>query len=409
LHEKPRLLSKVIDLLEATLHKADGLSKPCLKFVSNLFITWLSISGRYNFQSLSRYGNYCDKSLRNHFDRSGFDFTNFNCQLISFACGKERIAAFDPSFLNKSGRKTHAVDWFYDGGQHRQRMGLEIGCLAVVDVPGQTAFPLSITQTPNHSSNRENDGLMKHYSSCITSMMDHLKELSVGYIAVDGYFMKKDFINTMLGEGLEVVTKMRHDANLMYLFTGKEKSGPGRKRLYDKKVDCKNIDRRRIKFFHEDDDSIYYSGIVYSISLKRKIRIVYIEQKGSDRYAIIMSTDVTLKPSKIILYYRLRFQIEFLIRDAKSHSGLEHCQARSEKKMNFHYNMSFSAVALSKAALLANTKNKDDFSFSMKDIKTLFNNKLMTDAIFSILGMDLNCPKIRKLYKECLNFGARAA
>jgi hypothetical protein len=33
----------------------------------------------------------------------------------------------------------------------------------------------------------------------------------------------------------------------------------------------------------------------------------------------------------------------------------------------------------------------------------------MTDAIFSILGMDLNCPKIRKLYKECLNFGARAA
>lgn len=57
-----------------------------------------------------------------------------------------------------------------------------------------------------------------------------------------------------------------------------------------------------------------------------------------------------LAPKKIIKYYRLRFQIEFLIRDAKQHAGLEHCQARSEKKPNFHFNMALSSASVAKAA-----------------------------------------------------------
>ena len=44
--------------------------------------------------------------------------------------------------------------------------------------------------------------------------------------------------------------------------------------------------------------------------------------------------------------YRLRYQIEFVIRDAKQHSGLLHCQARSQEKLDFHLNMSVVAVNL---------------------------------------------------------------
>ena len=33
-------------------------------------------------------------------------------------------------------------------------------------------------------------------------------------------------------------------------------------------------------------------------------------------------------------------KMEFLFRDAKQFTGLQHCQARSESKLNFHFNAS---------------------------------------------------------------------
>ncbi len=69
-----------------------------------------------------------------------------------------------------------------------------------------------------------------------------------------------------------------------------------------------------------------------------KVRIVYIENKKTKKYGVLASTDTALKAEDIVQYYRLRFQIEFLIRDAKQHTGLEDYQARSENKLCFHFN-----------------------------------------------------------------------
>lgn len=41
-------------------------------------------------------------------------------------------------------------------------------------------------------------------------------------------------------------------------------------------------------------------------------------------------------------YYGLRFQVEFLIRDAKQHAGLEDCMARDEQKLHNHFNIALS-------------------------------------------------------------------
>jgi hypothetical protein len=53
-----------------------------------------------------------------------------------------------------------------------------------------------------------------------------------------------------------------------------------------------------------------------------------------------------MQGAKIIGYYQLRFQIEFLIRDAKQHAGLEECQARSETKLYNHFNMALITLSL---------------------------------------------------------------
>lgn len=406
MHAKKQLLSEIEDLLSASIKSISGLSKPCSKFVSNLYILWLSIQGKCNFTTLSAHGSYSEKSYRLHFKHNQFNFSAFNLALIDKSFESERIAAFDPSFLKKSGKETYGLDFFYNGSAQKTDKGMEIGCLAIIGVSIETAMPLSVKQTPAH---KDHGGLMDHYCDFIKSNSHHLKSSGVKCIAADGYFAKRKFIDKMIDLDLTVITKSRQDANLRYCFSGQQKQGRGRKRIYGDKVDCKNIDARRIRKFHSDQEDTFYSGIVYAVSLKRLVRMVYIQSNSTGKHTILISSDKDMDPIKIEQYYRLRFQIEFLFRDAKGYGGLQDCQARSEAKINFHHNMAFSSIGLAKAASIRTCKDKSNFTFSIRDIKTLHNNKLLTDLIFSNLGLDLTCKKIIKLYKKCLDFGARAA
>jgi hypothetical protein len=56
------------------------------------------------------------------------------------------------------------------------------------------------------------------------------------------------------------------------------------------------------------------------------------------------STDLEQYGEKIVRYYRSRFQIEFLYRDAKQFTELTSCQARSENKLDFHFNAALTSI-----------------------------------------------------------------
>lgn len=268
---------------------------------------------------------------------------------------------------------------------------------------------LEVVQTPSKQElEKQSKNLVSHYVSIMKKHISILK-LVIKYLAVDGYFMKHDFINLVLGMGLHVITKMRPDANLRYEYIGLQKAGRGRPKLYGEKVDCKNIDKRRIRKFDEDEEALYYTGIVYCITLKRLVRVVFIEDKKSNRYAILLSTDEDLNPELIVTYYRLRFQIEFLIRDAKQYAGLENCQCRSENKLHFHFNMAMSTINIAKATTWLSIPKEKREPFSMRNLKVLYYNKFLTERIFSNLALDLNCKKIKRLYRQCLDIGNLAA
>src|SRR5215211_5771263 len=117
---------------------------------------------------------------------------------------------------------------------------------------------------------------------------------------------------------------------MKYLYHGPQHKGKGRKRKFSGKIDWKNIDRRRWKVCYEDEDMIVYELEVWSVSLKREVKALYLFNKEKESYAILVCTDTALMGAVVWDYYKLRFQIEFLIRDARSQAGLEHCQARSE-------------------------------------------------------------------------------
>ena len=67
-------------------------------------------------------------------------------------------------------------------------------------------------------------------------------------------------------------------------------------------------------------------------------------QTGIKLYTLFFSTDLELPALDIFNYYKARFQIEFIFRDAKQFTGLTDCQARNKEALNFHFNISLSVL-----------------------------------------------------------------
>ncbi len=151
-----------------------------------------------------------------------------------------------------------------------------------------------------------------------------------------------------------------------------------------------------------------FTAIVNRKRFKRNIRIAYIQQRDTKAHTILFSTDLALDGSLIYQYDHLRFQIEFLFRDGKQHTGLTHCQARSEQKLSCHQNASLTAVSLAKADFYADDENLGQ-PFSMTDVTTSYFNRLYVNRIFDKLGLDPTSDTLAPLYHELLNFGKLAA
>jgi hypothetical protein len=408
-----RASSKSQALVETILDKIGGLSKPRRNFIRSIIVLFLSLRGRYTFKGMERYGSYCEKSYRLGFEQD-FDFLTFNKELIRQSLSSNLILAFDPSYLPKSGKHTPHLGKFWSGCLGKAVKGIEIGGLGVVDVTNHTALSLESIQTPAPSELAQKGlSLVDHYAQIILNRKDQLESLSK-YLAVDGYFSKQSFVDPIMKDtNLELICKLRKDANLKYLYLGPRKKGKGRPRKFAGKIKCDNIDKRRFKRVHQDQEVIIYQAVVWSVCLKRKINLAYTEfvdeGQPTNRYALIYSTDLELDGHSIYRFYKARFQIEFLFRDAKQFTGLSECQSRSEKKLHFHFNTALTAVGVAKAAHYLDQEKEDRKSFSMADIKTSYFNELMLNLFLSNFQIDPNLKKNKSICLKLLNYGKIAS
>ena len=115
---------------------------------------------------------------------------------------------------------------------------------------------------------------------------------------------------------------MRKDVRLLSLYSGPQKSRERRKKFGGDL----NFDELE-EIATDDQDITLRAAIAYSVALKRNVLVVSVRKKRSDEKimeAIIFSTDTSMAPIDVYQYYRARFQIEFVIRDAKQHAGLAH-------------------------------------------------------------------------------------
>jgi hypothetical protein len=324
--------------------------------------------------------------------------------------GNRNAVAFDPSFIPKSGKHTPGIGYFWSGCAGRALRGIEILGLSVIDADTRLSFHLDAVQTPPTNCLQDNDlSLIDWYAGVIKKHIELILSIT-RYVVADAYFSKKNFVDKILGCSLHLVSKLREDANLSYLSIQPKTGKRGRPAKYGGKIDFRKLNHEHFNMVVNDKGITAYSAIVYSKSLERNILLVVelFLLKGKTIYRLLFSTDTTQTPIDVIDIYHTRFQIEFGFRDAKQFAGLENSQARSENKLNFHFNAALTTVNIAKVMQLRNPQTREN-SFSMATYKILFHNTLMLSRFFRLFAINPNSIKNRQHVNELLYFGTRAA
>jgi hypothetical protein len=386
------------------------LNKPRKDFIVSVLWHILSIKGKINFLQFGRFSSLGEQTYRNQFEKK-FDFFAFNKQIINKVASGERVVALDPSYIPKAGKSTYGKGKFWSGVAKAAKWGLDICGFAVIDIVNNTSLHLNAWQTPS-AAELVNKGLnlLTYYASLVAENAEKFKEFS-DYIIADAYFSKKPFVDIILLVGLHFISRLRDDSVLKYKYYGEKTGRQGRPKQFNGKVDVKNLDTNYFYLDLSTEEIKIYSAVVYSKAFKRDIKLaVAIFYKDGKVIArkLYFSTDLEQEGEKIVRYYRSRFQIEFLYRDAKQFTGLTTCQARSENKLDFHFNAALTAVNLAKQDWLS-TKNGTLKPFSMADYKTLYNNTLMLERFMCRFAINPNTAKNQKIVKELLDYGKIAA
>ncbi|PWA10539.1 hypothetical protein FNW52_18635 [Flavobacterium sp. ZT3R18] len=73
------------------------------------------------------------------------------------------IIGFDPSYLSKSGKKTHRVGYYWSGVAGKAKWGLEVAGFAAIDPILNTAFHLNEFQIPPREELESSGTLLLDY------------------------------------------------------------------------------------------------------------------------------------------------------------------------------------------------------------------------------------------------------
>jgi hypothetical protein len=66
---------------------------------------------------------------------------------------------------------------------------------------------------------KEHGTLLSYYSALVCHHSETITQVSK-YVVVDAYFSRNLFVNELCNKGLEVITRLRKDTNLLYPYVG---------------------------------------------------------------------------------------------------------------------------------------------------------------------------------------------
>jgi hypothetical protein len=408
-----------------------------------LLLLLLIVPGRATFRNLSRYSGYVEKTFSRWFRRQ-VDWAGMNVAAIraGVPAEHESVLAFDPSYVPKSGDHTEGLGHFWNGSAGRAERGLEVNALSWVDVTANTAYTISAEMTPPGSGaasstdtpatadtvptktasrrqkktkaqaqaqakidkTKDNDSRVDAYLAHLNRVIPQHDLAGLRYLTADGFFSKVKFVDGVVALKLDLISKLRRDADARYLYTGPY-AGRGAPRRYAGKVDWTQRDPTVfIGVASPDPELLLETAVVYLPRLRRSVRVVVVIHRRTQRTALLFSTAQHLDPVTLYRYYKARFQIEFLFRDAKQFAGLTHCQARRTDALTFQVNASLTTVSLSKLQA-AQTHGHLPTPFSMASLIRRAFNKHFLKKILAYLAHGQTLTEKSPEYETLCNYG----
>jgi putative transposase len=315
----------------------------------------------------------------------------------------EYLLAGDEVVCGKAGKETYGLDRFFSSLQQRPIPGLAFFAFSLINVREQRSYPIRIDQVvrsaeekaasqartkarklkttgakcnrgrPRGSKNKRGAALalnpeLQRIQKALKELLERIgKVLKITYLVLDGHFGNCPGAAMVTQTGLQLISKLRWNAALYFPYRGKYQ-GRGPHPKYGQPVNIRRMDKKYLK---ESTTSKNIRTDVYQAELLNKefaqpLNVVVILKTNLDTHAqahvILFSTDRTLSYERMILFYSLRFQIEFNFRDAKQYWGLEDFMNIEKTAVTNAANLAFLMVDLSQVLLRRFQQATPDFS-----------------------------------------------
>lgn len=190
---------------------------------------------------------------------------------------------------------------------------------------------------------------------------------------------------------------------MRYLSHGPKHPGRGRHKTYDGKTSFRDLSRLD-RLDTAEDHIVLYHQVRNHVQRKRHLQVVMVVKTQRKRYAVLLSTDIALEPLRLSRAYKARFQMEFIFRDATQLTGLSDGQARSNAKLDFHFNASLSAAHIAKLEARQQQGDSEE-PLAMASLKRRAFNQHLLERIVEHLANGHSLEKSSPDYEALCNYG----
>lgn len=245
---KTNILDQYTDICTEALSVSGAkLAKSFEKILIEVLKLFILIQGRVNFCQMERYGAHDEQTYRNNFDRRRSESVNWlklNAAIARRYFGEQGrwAIAIDPSYVSKSGKKTPHIGRFWSGCAQAVKHGLEIMGIGLVDIDSNNCIMLRVHQTPCQKELALRDkSQVEHYIGVIKRYHKELLKMT-NLIVADAYFSTSAFVEGIKKHGFCLVSRLRDNACLYYLYDGPRTGKPGRPKTKGEKIDLQKLD-----------------------------------------------------------------------------------------------------------------------------------------------------------------------
>ena len=388
-----------------------------LRQLSHIIPAMLAMTGRVTMLGISRWsgkgGSYRTIQRFFHATIPWLQVLWLFFRYHLYEKGHEYLLAGDESIVTKAGKKTYGLDRFFSSIYGKPVPGLAFFALSLIDVQAGRSSPLMVEQVikteeeqkqarekskqnkkrtrgkkkcgrPKGSKNRDKTQVawtpeLRQIDKMIRQVLKVIVDfLPLQYIVMDGHFGNNNALQMVRKTGLHLISKLRYDSALYFLYAGKQKPN-GPKKRYGNKLNYRNIP---VKYLVSSSTEKHVRTEIYQAKMLHKslagtlnvvIIVKYNLQTQKRAHIVLLSSDLDLAAEVIIRYYSLRFQIEFNFRDAKQFWGMEDFMTVKESAVINAVSLSLLMVSVSRRLLY--DFRQDSPNAGVLDLKTYFRGR----------------------------------